>query len=88
MNNPCFARLRDEVDPLLGHAAGEKAFTVPGAPVAARYVGIPSAVRLRGAAYLFLPSVAALRFIEARARQLRNPRLRTERTTTQPWRIS
>jgi Dyp-type peroxidase family len=75
MFNPSFAKLRGEVDPLLGridHAEADasKCFSVQQSPFARRFFGMPSAVSVRGAAYLFSPSLAALSFIEARARSL------------------
>ncbi|HEX5657141.1 MAG TPA: hypothetical protein VFX59_08090 [Polyangiales bacterium] len=68
LHNPCFAHLRDEVDPLL--RVGEPgSFTVQARPRPQHFHGLARAVTVRGAAYLFLPSVPALRFLAAHANQ-------------------
>ncbi len=66
LNGPNFARLHDEVDSLLG-CREQKRFSVPARPFARRYDGIPSAIRVRGAGYFFVPSLRALKFLSRRA---------------------
>jgi Dyp-type peroxidase family len=63
LNDSSFFRLRDQCDPLLGSAEGPNRFSVPAQPLARHYQGMPSAVRVRGGAYFFLPSLPALEFI-------------------------
>jgi Dyp-type peroxidase family len=64
--NPTFAGLSRDPDPLLG--AGRKYpfdardFTMPGCPTR-RIHGLPRVVEVRGAAYFFLPSRAALEYL-------------------------
>jgi Dyp-type peroxidase family len=60
MLNPSFARLVDEIDPLVGRKGK---FTVPAKPLRAR-VDVETFVRLAGGDYFFLPSLPALRFLE------------------------
>jgi len=66
-NNPNFAGLHLESDPITGShqisAAGSErpVFTVPGAPVRHRAVGVTRYVQVRGSAYLFMPSLSAVR---------------------------
>jgi Dyp-type peroxidase family len=65
LNNPNFNGLYDDTDPLAGSRQPRGAtFTVPGRPVRRRYHGLPGFVRTRGGAYFFLPSIAALRYLE------------------------
>ena len=65
LNNPTFHGLYDDTDPLVGsrHCSGQE-FTVPALPVRRRYRGLPQFVRTRGGAYLFLPGISALRYLE------------------------
>jgi deferrochelatase/peroxidase EfeB len=60
MLNHDFAVLYDETDPLVGPASK---FTVPMTPLRAR-VNVKTFVRLAGGDYFFLPSLAALDFLE------------------------
>lgn len=55
-----FAGLRDEPDPLLGHASS---FSLPGEPSRRRLLGLPQWVRVRGGLYSFLPSLRALGYL-------------------------
>ena len=65
LNNPTFAGLYDDADPLVGTRQGGGAtFTAPALPVRRRYRGLPQFVRTRGGAYFFLPGVSALRYLE------------------------
>ena len=64
LNNPAFAGLSGEVDPLTGdQPVRGGTFTEPAVPVRRRHRGIPSFVTTRGGAYFFLPGVAALRWL-------------------------
>jgi Dyp-type peroxidase family len=64
VNNPKFAGLYDDADPLLGvHQPAGGTFTVPAAPVRRRWQGLPRFVTVRGGAYFFLPGLRALRYL-------------------------
>jgi len=64
VQNPTFAGLLDDADPLLGgHAARGNSFTVQGEPVRTRVTGVPPFVTVRGGGYFFLPSARALRYL-------------------------
>lgn len=64
VNNPKFAGLYDDADPLLGIHQGEGAtFTVQATPVRRRFQGLPRFVAVRGGAYFFLPGLRALRYL-------------------------
>lgn len=64
LNDEKFGGLYDELDPMLGaHAAHRGAFTVQATPMRSRLVGLSRFVTVRGAAYLFMPSLAAVRFL-------------------------
>ena len=64
VNNPKFAGLYDDADPLLGvHQPDGGSFTVPAEPVRRRYGGLPQFVTVRGGAYFFLPGLRALRYL-------------------------
>jgi deferrochelatase/peroxidase EfeB len=64
INNPVFAGLYQEVDPLLGPQEGGSApFTIPHDPVRLRVPGLQRFVSVRGGAYFFLPGIRALRFL-------------------------
>jgi len=61
-NNPKFAGLYDDPDPLIGVPDGQTgSFTVQGDPVRCRYSDIPRFVQVRGGAYFFLPGIEAIR---------------------------
>jgi Dyp-type peroxidase family len=71
LNNPTFAGLHDDVDPLVGRRGrygGDPrgVFTIPACPVRKRLLGIPDFVTVRGGAYFFLPSLSAVRFLASR----------------------
>jgi deferrochelatase/peroxidase EfeB len=59
INNPNFATLKGETDPIIGVAGP---FTLPGEPVRTR-VQVPTVVKLAGGAYFFLPSLPALDYL-------------------------
>lgn len=64
LNDPAFNGLYDEPDPLLSPApARGRTFTVQAEPVRERHTGLPRFVSVRGGAYFFLPSVAAVRYL-------------------------
>lgn len=67
-NNPKFAGLYEDTDPLTGNRRPQGArtgdtFTVPEDPVRRRITGLPSFVEVRGGAYFFLPGINALRYL-------------------------
>ncbi len=64
-NNPKFAGLYDEQDPVVGNQPGGGNFSVQGFPLRERVRGIPSFVTVRGGAYFFLPGIGALRLLAA-----------------------
>jgi deferrochelatase/peroxidase EfeB len=66
MNTPFFGGLTDELDPLVGMPdVGERRrrFTIQGTPVNRRFRWTKPLVTVRGGAYFFLPSQAALKFL-------------------------
>jgi deferrochelatase/peroxidase EfeB len=66
--NPTFAGLSRDPDPILGpqreHPFPAGDFTLPGCPTR-RIHGLPRVVEVRGGAYFFMPSRAALRYLAA-----------------------
>ncbi len=66
LNNPCFAGLSRDPDPLLAadrrHPFPASEFVIQGQP-ARRLRGLPRVVEVRGGAYFFMPSRAALRHL-------------------------
>lgn len=64
INNPKFAGLYDDPDPLVAPRIGAAGcFTVPGRPVRTRVKGLPQFVAIQGGAYLFLPGLRAIRYL-------------------------
>jgi Dyp-type peroxidase family len=65
VNNPKFAGLYDDTDPLVGGHQGDtgRIFTVQARPLRQRVTGLPAFVTVRGGAYFFLPGLRALRFL-------------------------
>ncbi|WP_213132438.1 Dyp-type peroxidase [Citrobacter sp. FP75] len=59
--NPNFAVLHNETDPLLGPCGG---FTIPDEQLR-KIIDVKSYVQMVGGEYFFLPSIAALRYLEA-----------------------
>jgi Dyp-type peroxidase family len=61
VNNPKFAGMYDDADPLLGdHQKFGATFAVPELPVRRRFRGLPRFVTVRGGAYFFLPGLRGL----------------------------
>lgn len=65
INRGNFIDLGEERDPLVGLHEAPGTFTIPQDPVRRRVDGITTFNRLRGGEYLFMPSLAALRWIGA-----------------------
>ncbi|MGI8915102.1 MAG: Dyp-type peroxidase [Chloroflexota bacterium] len=64
VNNPKFAGLYDDADPLLAaHAPSGGSFTIPAEPVRQRLTDLPRFISVRGGAYFFLPGLRALRYL-------------------------
>ena len=72
-NNPRFAGLTDNKDPLTGDndrpGAASGFMTIPANPIRVRLGPLPRFVTVRGGGYFFLPGIAALRFLARRAPQ-------------------
>jgi deferrochelatase/peroxidase EfeB len=66
-NNPRFGGLRDNKDPLVGDHGGDGQpaihMTIPRRRGVERTAALPRFVTVRAGAYLFMPSVTALRFL-------------------------
>ena len=66
VNDPAFNNLDHADDPLIGSRGhGPSLFVEPARPIRRRHHDVPKFVRVRGGAYFFLPSVAALRYLSA-----------------------
>lgn len=63
VNNPKFAGLADERDPLVSTVDKERRFTIQDEPVRRRLLTLPSFVTMRGGGYFFVPSRAALAWL-------------------------
>jgi Dyp-type peroxidase family len=65
INNPKFAELYDETDPIVGvhPQGGAGRFTCQRHPVREMVVGMPRFVWIKGGGYFFLPGLRALRFL-------------------------
>ena len=61
--NPSFSGLEHETDPLVGHEAADRRFTLCTAEGPMRLRGLREFVRMRGGGYFFLPGRAAYRFL-------------------------
>jgi deferrochelatase/peroxidase EfeB len=66
-NNPRFAGLTDNKDPLIGDNArsnqASSYMAIPHRPVGIRTAVLPRFVTVRGGAYFFMPGITALRFL-------------------------
>ena len=65
INNPKFAGLYEDPDPLLGPAGGT--LTIQAKPVRRRVTSLPEFVSVHGGGYFFLPGVRALRYLAVQA---------------------
>lgn len=65
VNNPKFAGLYEDPDPLLGPAGGT--LTIQARPIRRRVTSLPEFVSVHGGGYFFLPGVRALRYLAALA---------------------
>ncbi len=66
INNPKFAGLYDETDPLVATTPSHPAqMTIPGMPVRSKLYGLPRFVTTRGGGYFFLPGLRALQWLAA-----------------------
>lgn len=64
MNNPVFAGLHDETDPLVGDLSTcSREFTIQNTSLRRRVHGLHPFVTLRGGAYFFLPGVRAIEYL-------------------------
>lgn len=62
LNNPKFAGLYDDADPLVGPSEPfGGTFTAPSDALRERYTGVPRFVTVKGGAYFFMPGLAVLR---------------------------
>ena len=66
-NNPKFAGLYDDTDPLTGPSQPfGGVFTVQANGVRSRFTDVPRFIRVKGGAYFFLPGLRALRYLSGR----------------------
>ena len=63
LNDPKFAGLRTDLDPLVTPRTPDGVFTFPGEPFRTRVSGLPEFVTTLGGAYFFLPGRRALRYL-------------------------
>jgi Dyp-type peroxidase family len=79
INNDKFDGLNQDQDPVVGdQKPGEgSVFTIPQHPLRWRLPGLERFVRVRGGAYFFLPSRAALEFLSKLEHEARAPRIAT-----------
>jgi Dyp-type peroxidase family len=66
LNNPKFASLDDERDPLVGNAPDGQSFTLQGTPARRRVTGLSTFVTVRGGGYFFIPGLRALAWLARR----------------------
>jgi hypothetical protein len=68
-NNPRFGGLNDNKDPIVGDNNRKDQpssyMTIPGKPLRQRTAALPRFVTVKGGAYLFMPSLRALRFLSS-----------------------
>jgi Dyp-type peroxidase family len=78
LNNPKFAGLYDDTDPLVAPHQGDagRTFTVQARPLRQRVTGLPAFVTVKGGAYFFLPGLRALRFLAGLAAEPDNDQSR------------
>jgi Dyp-type peroxidase family len=63
VNNPKFAGLHDERDPLAATTKHERRFSIQADPARRRELRLPAFVTVRGGAYFFVPSRAAIAWL-------------------------
>ena len=64
INNPAFAGLADETDPLVSGDNGRReVFTMAGLPAPHRVCRVPRFVTVKGGQYFFLPGIEALKHL-------------------------
>jgi Dyp-type peroxidase family len=63
INNPVFAGLYHETDPLVGDQSRTGMFTIQADPLRLRVPGLGAFTQIRGGGYFFLPGIRALRFL-------------------------
>lgn len=63
LNDPKFAGLRTDLDPLVTPRTPDGVFTLPGEPFRTRLTGLPEFVTTLGGAYFFLPGRRALQYL-------------------------
>jgi Dyp-type peroxidase family len=73
LNNPKFAGLYDERDPVTSSVVDERGqhYSIPDDPARRRLAGLPRFVTVRGGAYFFVPGLRALEWLASRARDNR-----------------
>ncbi len=65
VNDPQFAELGNERDPICGTQDGSYDMTIPRRPIRRKIQGLPAFTTVRGGAYFFLPGIKALRHLAA-----------------------
>ncbi|MEY2570183.1 MAG: hypothetical protein QOE63_533, partial [Acidimicrobiaceae bacterium] len=65
INDPSFNGFDDDKDPIVGDNDGTGSMTIQRHAVRQRLTNVPRFVTVRGGAYLFLPSMSALRFLSS-----------------------
>jgi Dyp-type peroxidase family len=68
INDPTFAVLFNDKDPLVGNNDGSYFMTIQGKPIRRRISRIPEFITVKGGAYLFMPGMRALRYIASSSR--------------------
>jgi hypothetical protein len=65
LNDPKFAGLDRDLDPLVAPRGPDGVFTIPAEPFRTRLCGLPRFVTTLGGGYFFLPGLRALRYLAA-----------------------
>ena len=63
VNDPKFAELGNERDPIIGTQDGTLDMTLPKRPIRRKITGLPAFTTVKAGAYFFLPGIQALRFL-------------------------
>jgi deferrochelatase/peroxidase EfeB len=69
INDPAFMGLHRDKDPIAGDNDGTGVFTIQGAAFDRHLRGLPRFVTVRGGAYFFVPSIAALKCVAGSPRE-------------------